>query len=665
MQCGFFRIFTGAGSIRNKVWACVLIALAGYFIATVSSFHSNRQQALRLAGLQRIHFPLVRLSDEALNTFRTQAADYKDAFLTGEAEQALQADLLSDRVQGLLEQMRQVAGHDPSLVLESSLIASLQERYERFSQRASEIYLRTQPVEISLAMQRDIRSLGTMQARLLNDLNGLAQHLTHNAERIIQEEQQYAWTNTVVLGILFVLVLGVATMISRCFANRQLIEPLNRIQNMVSRFAANREIIPPPEGDSEDEIHRLAASFWNMTVELKQTTVSRNYVDNIIRNMSGSLMILAPDLTLTRVNDRTKILLGLDEEGLLGRRISEFVSPASLDLFKSRGLALLARGREVRNLEICLLGRNSQEVPVLFSGSVMRDPDQAADIFICVASDITQWKKAEEMERKMEVERALARTASLTALGELTSSIAHEMRNPLSSIKMNARMLRQSLGDKDAALAELAEITSQQSLRLETMLNDLLNYGKPLTLCIGKTSAKELFRATLMAVAQERQERGVLVETGNELGELPLHVDVELMTRALSNLALNAIQWSPPMATVRISAFFAQEKDGPGQVVFQVRDNGPGIREEKIRRLFQPFFTTRQGGTGLGLANVRKIAEYHGGTVSGANHAEGGAVFRLTLPFLPGHERQGPRQEEKTASAGALAGNDSVPLSAG
>lgn len=632
MKCRLFGIFTGAGSIRTKVWACVLIALAGYFIATISSFHSNRQQALRLASLQNIHFPLVRLSDEALNIFRTQSANYKDAFLTGETEQALQADLLSDRVLGLLEQMGKAALQDPALALESSLIASLHDRYEQFSRQASDVYLRSQPVEISPEMQQEIRNLGSRQALLLNDLSGLARHLTHNAERIIQEEQRHAWINTVVLGILFVLVLAAATLISRCFANRQIIEPLSRIQEMVSHFARNREIGLPPEGGAEDEIHRLAASFWSMAVELKQTTVSRDYVDNIIRTMSGSLMVLAADLTLTRVNDRTMALLGLDEEALLGRRISEFVSPAALAVFRSRGLVALARGEEVRNLEISLLDRHGREVPVLFSGSLMRDPDQDAEIFICVASDITQRKKAEEMERKLEVERALARTASLTAIGELTSSIAHEMRNPLSSIKMNARMIRQTLADRDAALAELAEITSQQSLRLETMLNDLLNYGKPLTLCIGKTTPRELFRATLLAVAQERRERGVLVETASELGKLPLHVDVELMTRALSNLVLNAIQWSPPRGTVRVSAFFAQEKEGPVQAVFQVRDNGPGIREEKIRRLFQPFFTTRQGGTGLGLANVRKIVEYHGGTVSGTNHPEGGALFRITLP---------------------------------
>lgn len=657
MDCKLSGIFNVTGSIRTKVWACVLIALAGYFIATVSSFYSNRQQAGRLASLQNIHFPLARLSDETVNTFKTQVAKYEDAFLTGESEQVIQANQLSGRILELLQQMEKVAGQDPSFTFENSLIDSLGDRYQQFYQVASEVYLSTQAIETSLEMQRNVQQLGAMQTRLLNDLSGLTQHLAHNVERIIQEERRHAQTNTVFLGILFVLVLASATLISRCFANRQLIEPLARIQEMVTRFAQNREVSQPdPSGKEDDEINKLAVSFWNMTQELRQTMVSRDYVDNIIKNMSGCFMVLSADQTLSKINDNTKTLLGFCEEDLLGHSISEFVSATTARLFKSRGLDVLARGQDVSNLEICLLTRDKAEIPVLFSGSVMRNADQMIDTFICVAHDITQRKKTEEMLRKIEVERALARTASLAAIGELTSSIAHEMRNPLSSIKMNAKMMEQTLGEKDATLAELAAITSQQSLRLETMLNDLLNYGKPLTLYLGKTTARELLRATMISVAQEKQKKGVLVEVANEVGEIPLQVDGELMTRALSNLVLNAIQWSPPMGTVHIAARFATGKEPAGQVVFQVRDNGPGIREEKIRRLFQPFFTTRPGGTGLGLANVRKIVEYHGGTVSGTNHPEGGAVFHIALPPLLRHDQQEKQPPPKTNSGRHPAG---------
>jgi len=187
--------------------------------------------------------------------------------------------------------------------------------------------------------------------------------------------------------------------------------------------------------------------------------------------------------------------------------------------------------------------------------------------------------------------------------------------------------------------AELAEITCQQSLRLETMLNDLLSYGKPLRLNLSRSTFPALMRETLIAIAQEKKDKGVGVEINNSLDdELPLEVDVELFTRAFTNLMLNAIQWSPQGGTVQVTARRSRQTDQEQQIIIQVRDNGPGINPEKISRLFQPFFTTRQGGTGLGLANVRKIIEYHNGTIIGENSPTGGAVFTISLP-LPQQEQ--------------------------
>ncbi|MBU1404168.1 MAG: PAS domain S-box protein [Proteobacteria bacterium] len=637
MNCKLSQIFFVAGSIRTKVWICVLIALVGYFIATLSSFYSNSRQAERLATLQTIHFPLARLSDETVNTFKNQIAKYENAFLTGETDQAIEGNHLSTTILQLLEQMKKVSDQNTIFSPEAALIDELHKQYNEFYQLAAEVYLRTQAIETSLELQQKVQQLGNMQTRLLNDLLDLSQLLAQSVEQHIQDERRHAQTNTLFLGLLFVLVLISATLISRCFANRQLIEPLTHIQEMVVRFTQNREILRPPHGNQDDEINNLAASFWSMTEELKQTMVSKSYVDNIIKHMSGCLMVLAADRSLIKINNFTATLLGFSEEEMLGCQIDEFISNDTIKVFQSFGLNVLARGEEVNNLEICLMTRQGTIIPALFSGSVMRSPDREIEAIICVVNDITQRKKTEEMLQKLAVERALAKTASLAAIGELTSSIAHEMRNPLSSIKMNIQTIQQNLGNKDALFSELAEITCQQSLRLETMLNDLLSYGKPLQLNLSRSSFPELMQKTLVAIAQEKKNKGVVLEINNSLGDdLPLVVDVELFIRAFSNLILNAIQWSPKEGTVQISARIAQSRDDQeNQVIILVRDNGPGINPEKIGRLFQPFFTTREGGTGLGLANVRKIIEYHGGMVTGNNSPDGGAVFTIFLPLLP------------------------------
>ncbi|MGV1100022.1 sensor histidine kinase [Thiovibrio sp. JS02] len=634
MKPRFPKCLPGAGSIRTKVWICVLIALAGYFIATLSSFYSNSRQALRLAHLQNIQLPLALHSDATLNTFKTQIGKYEDAFLTGEAEQAIQGNRLSNTILDHLDQMKAVVAQDPVFATENALIDALQQRYLEFSQLASEVYLQTQFIETSLELQKKVQSLGSMQSLLFNDIHNLSQHLTETVGQGIQEERRHAQRNTVFLGVLFVLVLVGATLISHWFANRQLIIPLARIQQMVTLFGQNKEISRPPGGDEDDEINTLATSFWGMTEQLKETMVSKDYVDNIIKHMSGCLMVLSPSLTLVKVNDNTQKLLAFPEQELLGRQLTDFVCPETMQQMDKKGLAALRRGEDVINLEICLTRRDATRIPVLFSGSVMHGPEETVAAVICVATDITERKKSEEMRQKIEIERALAKTASLAAIGELTSSIAHEMRNPLSSIKMNMKAIKQKLAAEDPDFAELAEITCQQSLRLESMLNDLLSYGKPLQLRPSQTSFTALMQETLIAVAQEKKDKGVVVEINNNLGDtLTFSVDVELFTRAFSNLVLNAIQWSPREGTVQVTASLAALTDVQRQLTIQVKDSGPGINQEKIGRLFQPFFTTREGGTGLGLANVRKIIEYHGGTVTGANNPAGGAVFTITLPL--------------------------------
>lgn len=226
--------------------------------------------------------------------------------------------------------------------------------------------------------------------------------------------------------------------------------------------------------------------------------------------------------------------------------------------------------------------------------------------------------------------RRLQHAASLAAVGELSSSIVHEIRNPLSSIKLNLQALHRKVKD-DAAHAELADIAMTQVARLEKMLTDLLRYGKPLHLHLGRISVGDLARDAVEVVRKEREEKQVSIAIEDHLGQTKLIADAEQLRRALTNLAANAVQAVPQSGKVLISAKI--EPGSPDSVIISVSDNGPGIPELHRDKLFQPFFTTRDGGTGLGLANVQKIVEDHGGTVSAANRPGGGTVFTMALPL--------------------------------
>jgi signal transduction histidine kinase len=224
--------------------------------------------------------------------------------------------------------------------------------------------------------------------------------------------------------------------------------------------------------------------------------------------------------------------------------------------------------------------------------------------------------------------------ATLAAMGEMSSAVVHEMRNPLSSIKLNLHAMRLKLGD-DARYVELARIAEQQVERLERMLTDLLSLGRPLTMNVRLMELRDAVAGAMEAVVDVARKRHCRFHFQDDAPGARVRLDPERVQQALVNLLQNALEAVGDSGEVVVRTSL----DGPGgrRAVLEVFDDGPGIPEDNLERLFQPFFTTRTDGNGLGLAIVRKIVEYHGGRVSAANRtgpggAQCGAVFRIELP---------------------------------
>ena len=229
-----------------------------------------------------------------------------------------------------------------------------------------------------------------------------------------------------------------------------------------------------------------------------------------------------------------------------------------------------------------------------------------------------------------EIDRAqarLAQAAALSAIGQLSASIVHEMRNPLSAIQMNIEVLRHAVKD-DPIHKELGEIAAEQVLRLETMLGDLLQYGKKVE--IKKTAVPVAdFVQELETCIRREEDQHVEFVFRNDSGADTLPIDHEQMLRAVSNLVDNAVQASPPNSIVTLT--LKTSPANPEDVLIEISDQGSGISERVAEKLFEPFFTTKKKGTGLGLANVKKIVELHGGSIAFRN-GNLGAVFSITLP---------------------------------
>ena len=234
-------------------------------------------------------------------------------------------------------------------------------------------------------------------------------------------------------------------------------------------------------------------------------------------------------------------------------------------------------------------------------------------------------KMLDELETS---KRRLLHAATLAAVGELSSSIAHEMRNPLSSIRINLQALRRKV--EAGPYQELSAIALEQVDRLERMLSELLNFSKPLELAPEPFEFSGLAGQVISELAPKAQEKQVTLAVGNASGDLRLTADREQIHRALTNLVQNAMDAVPPGGRVELGAAAVEEENGYAEI--RVSDNGPGVRPEDREMIFQPFFTTREGGTGLGLANVKKIVEGHDGKIEVESSPGKGSVFRLLLP---------------------------------
>jgi len=220
------------------------------------------------------------------------------------------------------------------------------------------------------------------------------------------------------------------------------------------------------------------------------------------------------------------------------------------------------------------------------------------------------------------VERKAAREQRLVALGSMASVMAHELRNPLASLKGHAQLLAEDL-DEPKRKAKAERVVTEAE-RLERLTTSLLDFVRDGPIERSAVSPRELAERALEGLAAER--------VNLDLSAAPARwfVDEARLSRALHNIADNALQATPAEQRIDLRCW----QTGMDAWI-EVRDRGAGIAAGAEQQIFEPFYTTRVRGTGLGLAVARRIAEQHGGSLSGDNHPDGGALFRLRFTSSP------------------------------
>lgn len=221
----------------------------------------------------------------------------------------------------------------------------------------------------------------------------------------------------------------------------------------------------------------------------------------------------------------------------------------------------------------------------------------------------------------------LRRADRLSALGEISAALAHEIKNPLASIKGAVEIIGARVA-RGTPEAEFADIAGREIGRLEGLLGEFLTYARPHAPKPTPTSLETIVIRVTGLLHAEAEAQGVHFETGIVSSTPAVLADREQITQVLFNVVLNAIQASPRGGVVRIDA----SCEG-GMGVLQVADDGPGIAAEDVSRIFDAFYTTKSGGTGLGLAISHRIVTAHGGSLDVRPGARSGSVFRVRLPL--------------------------------
>jgi signal transduction histidine kinase len=235
----------------------------------------------------------------------------------------------------------------------------------------------------------------------------------------------------------------------------------------------------------------------------------------------------------------------------------------------------------------------------------------------------------------------IKRADRLAAVGQLSASLAHEIRNPLASIDGATNLIESERTSPEMRTASLT-IIRKEVQRLNRLLTNLLDFARPRKPEFQAVQADRLFDAIIALAGHSAQQKGITLRKDVPASVPAFECDPEQMKQVILNLAINAVQAMTGAGEISLTA-----RQRESSVALGVRDQGPGIDQEDLDKIFNPFYTTKDTGTGLGLSVVYQIVNQHGGVVTAERNPEAGMTFSITIPLK---QRRGVEQEAHSGS---------------
>jgi two-component system, sporulation sensor kinase A len=396
----------------------------------------------------------------------------------------------------------------------------------------------------------------------------------------------------------------------------------------VEIVAKNRHFVPVHLSSSRlknvagDTVGFIAICHDLSPIRSLETAIEQRdrFFASILKNSADAIMTMDPEERVTSWNKGAEAIFGYTEEEMLGESL-EILIPEDLRQEKElEKISHIARMEGyLRSYQTRRVTKDGQTIDVIFTRTAIRDNLDNLVGYSSVLKDVTEQRL---------IERHLAQMEKLSAIGELSAGLAHEIKNPLAGIKGAIEIIRDGLAEENPHRSILAEVLAEVS-RIDRIVMSLLSYAKPKKPDFVRVDITRLLRDVVSFLENLADGKGIRFRL-HFPPDLPwLTADENDFKQLFMNLILNSIEALQDGGEVVVSAELLPD----AKLRMVISDNGPGIAPEYLERVFRPFFTTKAQGTGLGLATCKRIVSDYGGEIHAVSNPGAGTSFLIELPI--------------------------------
>jgi PAS domain S-box-containing protein len=343
----------------------------------------------------------------------------------------------------------------------------------------------------------------------------------------------------------------------------------------------------------------------------------------LVENSQGLICTHDLEGTLLSINPAATRLLGYDSSEMIGRNLAEFIAPEAREQFKEY-LERIGVGPTDKGL-LHLMTKDGQERILVYHNLLYKEPGQAPYV-LGHAQDITERQHAEEALR--DIQTTLARNEKIAALGRVTAHVAHELKNPIAGLRLYSLHLKSKVADKLSAgeMSIIDKIIGGINHLSETAEN-VLDFARPITLTRRSVDHRRLIMDALQLLEPQLAANSIKVNLNLAQSSDFIMIDEAAMRATLINLIVNSIQAMPGGGELTITSTGSN-----GMLQLAVADTGRGMTPDQVKQVFEPFYTTKSQGLGLGMSYALKVVERHGGSIRAESNLGEGARINITLP---------------------------------